>query len=207
MLNTRAILGFLGKFIGWFVLLMYVPVMFPALGIDRLYAGILIAEGNFFVGDSFGSQASVRFKPQADDPLGRDVRIEYTTTNGSAVNRGKTRTTGYWPTAYLMSLILASPLPWKRRGLALFAGFLLCQVFVCFRLFILSLYPCCDPTTPVHVFDVSDFTLDVLGKMNWIFVRSFAGSFVLPLIIWFPLCFRISDWKEVAAATHPAEAS
>ena len=43
------------------------------------------------------------------------------------------RSIGWLPTVLTMALILATPIPWRRRGLALLGGLILVQGFILFR--------------------------------------------------------------------------
>lgn len=101
----------------------------------------------------------------------------------------------YWtPFAFLVALILASPVPLKRRFWALLTGTLILLVFYWFRL-IMFLTVC--PDERLRLADVSGFFYDVMLVLNNIFIEGMAaGSTVaLVVIIWLIATFRKSDYQ------------
>jgi hypothetical protein len=105
-----------------------------------------------------------------------------------------TRYLGYLPTILLISLVLASPVPWKRRLIALAIGLSLVMLLILFKHWI-SLLWFCEQNVWLHL---TDFT--GTGKKVLSFANSFisASSFTIAYFvvgIWLLVTFRVDDLK------------
>lgn len=106
------------------------------------------------------------------------------------------RQLGYWPAAWLLVLILAKPLPRKRKAWAVVWGMVLVHAFIAFRLSIKLLEGgLAVPTKKYAIFQPGEFMLDVLKRMNQMFVEDPTISFVVPTLIWFAVAFTRQDWS------------
>lgn len=110
---------------------------------------------------------------------------------------------GYWPTAMLLSLLIAKPLPWKRKGWAMLWGIIAVQFFIAFRISVYVLAKSFGvPGKTYGLVELSDFwRVTVLGKMVEIFVDNPTASFAVPVFIWFAVAFTRADWAAIREGT------
>lgn len=103
-----------------------------------------------------------------------------------------TRAFGWMPLALLLSLVLATPLPWKRRRRALLWGFICLQTCT-----ILALGYCIwNESTEIGL-----VSLSATGKDAFMAVRSMlAGQLMMavPVLVWILTTFRQGDFQRNA---------
>ncbi len=105
-----------------------------------------------------------------------------------------TRILGYLPTVLLISLVLASPVPWRRKLLALPAGFILVMGLVLFKQYIFILDQCVKNPF-LKLTDYSGFSKSLFDFTNtFINISSFTVPYFV-VVIWLLVTFRISDLK------------
>ena len=105
-----------------------------------------------------------------------------------------TRYLGYLPTILLISLVLASPVPWKRKTIAMVVGLTLVMLLVMFKQWIALLW--LSEENPW--LELTHFT--GTGKSILAFLNSFvsvSSSSVLYFVvaIWLLVTFRMEDFK------------
>ena len=105
-------------------------------------------------------------------------------------------TFGYLPTAFVASLILATPIPWSRRWRALLWGFVLVSACVLLR-FVPWLFDSFSKNDPINLFALDPFWRRVVRHGYKFLVLGVAGAYVLPLPIWALVSFRRGDWATV----------
>lgn len=192
MRPARTLAGFFVRFLVVFVLLM---VPWPGLG--AAYATFFRVSGNFLF-STFGSDGRVRFLPVANPEKERDTEVVLVNRGTGAEMRlaGGSRLQGYKPTAFVLALILATPIPWSRRWRAVVWGLMLVNVYVALRvgIFLLAAY---SGDGAVALFTPGPVCRPVLDFLLWVVVVSFAGWLILPLPIWALVTFRRSDWPTI----------
>ncbi|HPS61899.1 MAG TPA: hypothetical protein PLK82_02500 [Bacteroidales bacterium] len=107
-----------------------------------------------------------------------------------------TRIHGYLPTVLLIALVLASPVPWRRKFIALGVGLVLTMALITFKQWIALLW-LCDKTAWL---DLTHYT--GLSKKLLAFTNTFisASSFTIPYFvvgIWLLVTFRLDDLKSL----------
>ncbi len=112
-----------------------------------------------------------------------------------------TRILGYLPTILLISLVLASPVPWRRKLFALATGFVLVMLLIIFKHWISILYQC--EQNPW--LKLTNFT--GTGKKIFDFTNAFisTSSFTVPYFvvgIWLLVTFRMEDLKAYTGKTR-----
>ena len=131
-MSIKIALGFLGRFI-------VIYALFTGLWfyVDASYAHTFRVLGNLILGD-LGTQGIIHFLPLEPDPKTehKDTALLLTSQANLAqeqVNLSwviiSSRDSAYIPTTLVMALILASPLSWQRKQLALLHGFILIHLF------------------------------------------------------------------------------
>lgn len=114
-------------------------------------------------------------------------------TLNTAAIKINTRNLGYFPTILLISLVLASPVPFKRRLIALITGLILVTLLIIFKQWIALLW-LCEQNSWLHL---TNFT--GTGKKLLIFFNSFisvsAGTVLyFVFVIWVIVTFRREDF-------------
>jgi hypothetical protein len=203
-MRARQVAGF-----GFRAVLLYGLLMVP-------WPGVIEAYGTFYrVAVQFGAvwaaqETSVRvrrFRPNV--PLTATVmdtvvlhRIpgsEDESLETAMRSLRSSRSAGYMPTALALALILATPVPWRRRAWALGLGFLLMTAFV-------SIMPAFQIYEDFEV-ERSHFLIE---KLPWLeapwraFLRvltrcslSMVTYYIVPVLLWFGLVFRREDWQPL----------
>ena len=196
MLPGKGLVGFAGRLLIFFGLLAWVP--WPGFE-----AGLLFRQGYFsFVGTSasflFGSsgpQTVILFGPTAKGDKTTDIdAIVYGPGFGGWQGHIDVWRGGYLPTVEVVALILATPIPWRRRWKALLWGLLGAHVFVAARVGITLLFA--TSLLRMGFFaDVSPFWPKAMA-VTYDVCMSLAASWVVPIFIWILATFRRADLLE-----------
>ena len=195
MRPVRVLGGFFLRF-----LVVFVLVMAPWPVVGDVYAAFFRAGGNLLF-SSFGSEGRVQFRRLSDrEPPhaaeDTDMILVNRRTRAESVFSAGSRQQGYKPTAFVLALILATPIPWARRLRAALWGLLCVNVYVAFRVAVL-LAGAFSGNNKLALFTpgpVAGFVLDYIG---WVVVASYAGWLILPLGIWVLVTFRLRDWNAL----------
>ncbi len=196
MNNRQSILRFLGRFFLFFILLM---APWPAL--HDIY-GSMFRTGCNVVLSRFGPHGEVRWSPlmvsdnQHDTEL---VLIDRQTRRARRV-AGDSRLYGYLPTAYILCLILATPMPTRRRPWAIAGGLALVHLYVLFRLLVFLGVAFTGRFGP-ELYTLGPVSGKILDFVHWVVVVSFAGWLIVPLPIWLVVSFRRADWAKLFHST------
>jgi hypothetical protein len=105
-----------------------------------------------------------------------------------------TRFVGWLPTALTIALIVATPVPWRRRWWALFWGVLLIHAFI---LFSVAVYIWNESTT-VSLVTLSPLWKEIADALEYTLVVQMGASFSIPVLIWIAVLFRRQDkvWEH-----------
>jgi hypothetical protein len=124
------------------------------------------------------------------------VNIRTATRGGFLIN---TRFMGYVPTVLTFSLIVATPVAWRRRAWSLLWGMLAVNVFVWARLALSVLHGFCGPSgeRPLSLFSPGPILATVLEFVYFVFAVSSPGHVVVPLFLWVAVTFRHKDWETL----------
>ena len=199
MRSAKRITGFFTLFLVAFVLLMV-----PWPGLQEGYGAGFRAVGNaLFV--RFGSAGAVRFRPISTADPDRDMELVLQNRQNGAeyIFTGSTRLQGYKPTAFVLALTLATPIPWRRRWRALLWGFLLVNLYVALRV-VVFLLAAFSGDNSLALFTFGPVVKSALDYIHWVVVISFAGWLILPLPIWAFVSLRRQDWRTIVQGTQTA---
>ena len=177
--------------------LCYGVLMAPWPGLMDAYRTAFRTCGSWLFG-SFGSRGSVQFEPlsSADHSLDTTLVLRKGRLRGSMdINSGYV---GYRPTAFLIALVLATPVRWPRRLAALLAGLVLVDVFIAFRLW-LSIFNAYSDDNLLALYSLSPFWKSALRGTVLVLFRAPAGHYVVPMFIWMLVTFRRGDLSGVLA--------
>ncbi|MEK6677389.1 MAG: hypothetical protein AABZ47_17270 [Planctomycetota bacterium] len=164
----------------------------PGIGTVYLHAYRGVA-GTVF--QQFGSEGTLWFLPPEQEMSHIDTLIvckKQGVAQRYTVSRQDAWTTAYLPTAKVIVLILATPISWRRRGIALFFGLCTIQLFIGFRLLTVLVHALSEPS-PVQLFEPGPATLGFLNGLHEHFCVSTAPVFLVPVLIWVLVTVRRED--------------
>jgi len=184
MIQFRGLVKFLLVF-----LVSFAVLILPWHGLQGAYASFYRFLGNTCFG-SFSPVAGIELQAlPADDPAakqGRDTKMVFLhRASGISMPMAvDTRFQGYTPTAFVVALVLASPVPWRRRLRALVWCLAAMTFYVAVRqyIFIASV-----------IYHPAPWVSKLLDFAYWVVVESFAGVFIIPVMIWAAVTFRRAD--------------
>ena len=108
------------------------------------------------------------------------------------------------PLVFVISLILATPIPYRRRLVALLYGFLIAQAYILLKFFVLTFDNYRSPDFAAYHFPgLIDFLIYLCAK--FFAVTGYSSSVIVPLLIWIISTFRapeiasFRDWFARAA--------
>jgi len=123
---------------------------------------------------------------------------------GIGLLRTSSRPIGYWPTAIIVALALATPWEWKRRRWVLFWGFTLTHAFIAARLSIFLLKGgFADASKRFRLFEWSEFWFANLKRIDEVINDDPAINFIMPVVVWMVALIGIDlwrSWRDRAAA-------
>ena len=166
-----------------------------------------VGEGIF---ENAGNNGIVRFmdvdnKEQYDPAyhtmimMGNRVQAQQAMQNGTAVDVAKVYVNdymvGFLPTFTLLALLLATPMPWKRKLGAIGIGLLLITLFVISRQWIL-VHTAMGNNAHLDLADMSEGTVRFLIGLRRVFVTNIVVSMMVPFLLWGMLVFRTEDLKN-----------
>ena len=193
MLRVKAGIGFAVR-----LLLFYGLLVLPRPLIGPYYAAFFRESANGLVGPSHEGLV-IRFRPMETDARGRDVQLLVQQSGSTRfwTTPVSSRMQGYLPTAELLALILATPVPWRRRIRAMIAGILVVHVFIALRIYSAIAYSL--NTAKLGYFsDFSPFGRDVVFKIDEILTTVPSTTLVVPVFIWIIVTFRRADVVSLA---------
>jgi hypothetical protein len=193
MLNKKTLLLFLLK-----AVLLYGLLAAPLSFYDKGYANFYRACGKVFF-STFRATGFVQFMEEEKHEITRVIIGNYSlrrpdNTVVAFAFEINTRYLGYMPTILLICLVLASPVPWKRKLISLVVGFTLVTALIMFKQWI-ELLTLCEQNSWLQLTSFSPTQKKFLDMANKGF--SLAASTILYFVvaIWLLVTFRLDDLK------------
>ena len=195
---------------GFFVrfLVVYVVLMAPWPGLADAWGTLFRAAAQAAFG-AFGDGGAVSFRPLPAVQDRKDTEMLLRNQRfPRAVGRTpmSSRNMAYVPTAFLVALVLATPIPWRRRAGALLFGLVLVSGFAALRL-ALRLLDVFSEGNVLSVFDFSPFWKGILGGAVKVLVAAPAATYIIPTFIWILVTFRRGDAPALLGLADPQEES
>ncbi len=175
-------------------------VCWPLVG--TLYGTAFRETGNY-IGTAW-SERIVTFSPSQEQQRRRDT--ELTVINPKARQKRTTalssRRHAYMPTALVITLALATPVPWARRFRTALLALVFVSLYVAFKLWLLPL--AYGPDQVQVAAENTNASASFIGTFFWIVSASSAGWAIVPILIWSLLTFRGREWRRFIA-DHPLD--
>ncbi len=197
MLRSKTLILFLLK-----ALLIYGLLSAPLTFYDKSYGDFYRKVAGMFF-SKFRDTGFVKFKEWKDPAtthvnLGNYALVRQDGTSKTAYVDINTRYLGYLPTILLISLVIASPVSWKRRLLALISGLVLVMMLVMFKQWIALLW--LSHETPwLQLTNFTGTGKTVLTFLNTFISVSSSSVLYFVVAIWLLVTFRVEDFKTTKA--------
>ncbi len=175
-------------------------LMAPWPGVGRAYTRFYSAAATFLFG-SIRPTGAVTFEPLHNSEHDLHVTLynrARLAPDGSVVaiqTRHSSRHAGYMYVAFLAALILATPIPLKRKTWALFLGIILIHGLIALQLALRILHA--FHNRPLSMFVMSAFSKRVLSIAHQAFGVNVTFGFVVCVFIWILVSFRRRDWAKI----------
>jgi len=187
------------------VILFYALLMVPWPGVQQGYARLFCYTGNlaFYV---FGNAGRTHFRVLDPPPVNKNA-VDYeiklknirTGAGGTFEQDRSTRKMGYLPAAFTVSLVLATPIPWRRRFAAMVWALTLITAFVGLQLTLRLVDAFSNPDV-LNQFELGLWTKRLLGILLKVVVMSPVSAFIAPIFVWILVTFRRGDWAKLVLA-------
>lgn len=196
----RTIIGFVLR-----LLILYALLAAPWPGLRKAYArGYRAIAGVLFY--EFGPAGRVKFTELPNRADRMDTRIRIINTRNGQTNTADHSADlyGFMPTAEIIALVLATPIPWPRRFKSLLLALALLQVVLVLRLTLMLLFGF-SGSQPWCQFAPGPFWMTVLSGLYTVCLKWTSFSFVVPVFVWIAATVRRGDlerWRGLQPAEN-----
>jgi len=175
----------------------------PWPGLNEAYSRYFQSLGQMAFNPAGEIRRMVVFSPASGKIPGLDTRLTLENAElADASGQGRvecseidTRSIGWVPTALTVALVLATPIPWKRRLTALAGGLALIHLFIFFSLQAWVW----NNSAGLSLLTLSSFEQRVLDELNYALMNQLGISFTVPVVIWTLVTFRRQDHDALAS--------
>ena len=193
MLRSKTLLLFLLK-----AVIIYGLLSVPFSFYDEIYGKIYRNVAEVFF-SKFRENGFVKFREWKEPVtthinVGNNAMIRPDGTSDTAAIDVNTRYLGYLPTILLIALVLASPVPWKRRLPAVAAGLILVTLLIMFKQWI-SLLWLCEQHPFLQLTNFSGTGKKLLTFFNTFISVTSSSVLYFVVAIWLMVTFRVGDFK------------
>lgn len=178
--------------------LSYLVLMLPFHGLQKSYASAFNSTGDALFGN-FGSQGVVRFtfldaeKTVTQINLGsrgeREIKLY-------EADKMRTRYVGYIYLALFISLLLASPVSWRRKGGAFLIGFGVLQLLTLLKVLVVITARYNFADVPYRIFNFSPFWTTFYNTLEDLLVSMLMPSLILTTLLWMLVTFKRQDLAQ-----------
>lgn len=195
MKNNKVILRFL-----IFFSIVYTILLFPQTGVNKMYNKLYYKIGNTMFGN-IGDEAVIHLKEDISKKFDTKIYL----TKKSLLNKNNVydakvslyniRRGGYIPTVFFLALLIATPLSWKRKTMALLSGIALVMSFAMMKLYIMILH-CYVDTPYLGLYQLPgekksiEFWADVFARPNTQF-------YYFVILVWVAVSFGKKDFQKL----------
>lgn len=179
--------------------LVLTPLSFISLDVGQrlldFYPGLFRPCANSIF-SSFGGDRIVKFEAFDDPNRQFDSKMLVGTKSLGYKSRMPFESIrqGYLPTALFLALVLATPLPWRRKWLGLLIGLLLVHLFIVLRVF----FPVVEGFTRLlvgdkPVLDLPPFWNACVRRGAHLISADLITAYLIPVLIWAALLLNVRD--------------
>lgn len=145
-----------------------------------------------------GSDGVVRFLPLSPPTADGDTKMKLGNRETRAIRRVgiDSRRIGYTPTAFLIALILATPVVWTRRGKALVGGLILIHAYMILAVGVVLL-KWFSADHPVALVEFTPFWRQMLLNAVQVLVFAPFTWVAVPTAVWILVTFTRDDWQKL----------
>jgi hypothetical protein len=165
------------------VVVVYGVLAVPWSGIRNAYGALYRTAADLGFGPFFDGR--LRFEPIPSAEDGKDTRIRLRDHINPATRLSlphDSRLTAYLPTIELIALVLATPVSWSRRGVALAWGLLAMHAFIALRIAVILAY--------MHHHADLGWTGRTARLFQELLAVAPTPGFIVPVIIWAAVMLR-----------------
>ncbi len=175
------------------LVLIYALLILPWPGVDRGYLVCVCAVGNQFFG-TIAKEGTVVFDSHPTNNWLCSQTLTHRGT-GKFARRLSLVRPDYLATALVVALVLATPISWRRKSIALLLGLLLIDAFVFWRLWLGLVDTFSDHQLALIRF--TPFWKETVRLAVHIFIGSIEASFIVPVFVWILVTFRRGDLERL----------
>lgn len=135
-----------------------------------------------------------------------ELNVLNTTNQSLGTQPLKVQYRAYAPTVLLCGLILATPVPWVRRGWALVIGWVILQTWIACGVFLLVLKAYITPGD-LALYPWGGTARALVNFITEVISTSTATQFAVPVLIWALVTFRARDVEILLGPAIPAKAA
>jgi hypothetical protein len=193
MLRSKTLLLFLLK-----ALLIYGLLSAPLTIYDKAYGQFFRKVAEVFF-SKFRENGFVKFREWKTPAtthvnIGSYALVRPDGTSKTVTNDINTRYLGYIPTVLLIALVIASPVSWRRKLIALPIGLVLVTLLVIFKEWISLLY-LCDQNPWLNLTSYTETGKKLLSFIYRFISVSSSSVLYFVVAIWLMVTFRVEDFK------------
>ena len=184
-----------------FLLIFFVAYLFmlwPKTGMQDMYADFFCKTGNELFHE-FGDSGIAMLKPQKGKNnvlllVSKTSYIKQASVKWYPFYKSSSMI-GFFHTSFLLSLIIATPLSWRRKAFALTLGFILITIMVMLKLFVLILYS-------YSISPALGLSNDIAANESiafWYnnFSMQFPRGYTVAVFLWLLLCIGKREWQKL----------
>lgn len=185
-------------------MLIYGLLFLPWITPRPAYRSLLVGAGNLILPHAFGDRGSVTLEAITETPKGQDVAVRLVKHRPQRVTATMELSSGHLgfrASAFLIALVLATPIAFPRRAWALLWGILLINAFVLLRLWLKLM----DGFSDSNVLAIFTFGETLKSELQWAVLMLYKApemNYIIPALVWLLVTFRRGDlpailgWQE-----------
>jgi hypothetical protein len=179
-------------------IVIYLLLTAPFPFYDNMYGKFYRSCGKVFF-DRFHGTGIARFSPGNENRItrldvGNVTQLDANNQLKTAWVNTETRGFGYLPSVLLVSLVLASPVSWRRKIIALIIGLTLVSLMVMFRLWFQILY-LCEQYPWLNLYNFGETQKKIIEYAYQTIVIPINMVLYFVIIVWLLVTFRKEDLK------------
>ena len=188
--------------------IVYAVLIIPQMNIGEVYSRFIRTQGEMLFGD-FGNKGRVEFEANPKEENKWEYRNRMLLTNRQKYEHAQKSGAGYqmakvylsWyfdylPSALLFSLIIATPIAFRRKILALIVGLTLLHLYIAFMLLVTLLFKFHSYPT-LDVVSLNSFWNSIVEFIYPVVAVNPGTSVFVVITIWIMVCFRTQDLSQL----------